>query len=198
VLAGGTNSIYTTGANSAQISGTSYAAYYYSGSTSDTSQITLAASSTTIAYEKLACVRTSSGVPGYCVGFSAASSGNYTACYVMKNFRFLGYGSCGTIPATVSHTLQLTASGTSAVTLSIYVDGVAKGTVTDSSSPLTLAGPGFGLIGDGTAADSTITTWQDYSTKTGSSAIPSRPGTGTYTPVQTVTMVPSIPSAKVE
>ena len=60
VSAAGTGAIYTTGADSAEIAGANYAAYYYSGSVSDTSQITAAPSSTTIGYEKLACVRVSS------------------------------------------------------------------------------------------------------------------------------------------
>jgi hypothetical protein len=178
-LAGGTNSIYTTGANSAQVSGSASSVYYYSASSSNTSQITLAPSSTTIGYEKLACVRVSGGIAGYCVGFSAASSGNYSACYVMKNFKYLDGGSCGTVSATATHTLALVASGTSTVSLSVYVDGVLKGTVTDSSNPYTVAGSGFGLQGDGTPADSTINEWQDYS---GSSPAPSltiSPGTGT-------------------
>ncbi|MFY9853009.1 MAG: chitobiase/beta-hexosaminidase C-terminal domain-containing protein, partial [Terracidiphilus sp.] len=161
-LAGGTNSIYTSGTDSAEISGSASAVYYYAGSRSNTSQITLAPSSTTIGYEKLACVRVSSGIPGYCVGFSAVSSGNYSACYVMKNFKYLGGGDCGTVSATVSHTLALVASGTSAVTLSIYVDGVLSGTVTDSSSPYTVAGSGFGMQGDGAPADSIVSEWQDY------------------------------------
>ena len=198
VSAAGTGAIYTTGADSAEIAGANYAAYYYSGSVSDTSQITAAPSSTTISYEKLACVRVSSGTPGYCVGFSAASNGNYTACYVMKNFRYLGYGNCGTVSATVSHTLRLVASGTSTVTLSIYLDGVLKGTVTDSSTPLTVAGPGFGLIGDGTPADSAVTEWQDYSGSSPADTPIFHPGTGTSTPAQTVTMNSRIPSARVE
>jgi hypothetical protein len=198
VLATGTGAIYTTGANSAEIAGANYAAYYYSGSVSDTSQITAAPSSTTISYEKLACVRVSSGIPGYCLGFSAATNGNYTACYVMKNFRYLGYGSCGTVSATVSHTLRLVASGTSTVTLSIYLDGVLKGTVTDSSSPLTVAGPGFGLIGDGTPADSAVTEWQDYSGSSPADTPIFHPGTGTSTPAQTVIMNPRILSERVE
>jgi hypothetical protein len=163
MLAGGTNSIYTTGSDSAEVSGSASAVYYYSASTSDTAQITLAPSSATIGYEKLACVRVSAGIPGYCVGFSTVSSGNYTACYVMKDFKYLGGGSCGTVSATASHTLTLIASGTSTATLSIYVDGVLKGTVTDSSSPYTVAGSGFGLQGDGTPADSIVNEWQDYS-----------------------------------
>jgi hypothetical protein len=175
VLAGGTNSVYTTGSNSAEISGSASAVYYYAGSTSNTSQITLAPSSTTIGYEKLACVRVSAGIPGYCLGFSSVSSGNYSACYVMKNFKYLGGGNCGTISATVSHTLTLVASGTSTVTLSIYVDGVLKGTVMDSSSPYTVAGSGFGLQGDGTPADSIVGEWQDYA---GSSPAPSECPTG--------------------
>jgi len=40
-LAGGTNSIYTTGSESAEISGSASAVYYYAASTSDTAQITL-------------------------------------------------------------------------------------------------------------------------------------------------------------
>jgi hypothetical protein len=43
------------------------------------------------------------------------------------------------------------------------VDGVLKGTVTDSSSPHIVAGSGFGLQGDGTPGDSAVTEWQDYS-----------------------------------
>jgi hypothetical protein len=177
VLAGGTNSIYTTGSNGAQISGSSNAVYYYSASTSDTSQITVAPSNTTIAYEKLACVRVSSGIAGYCVGFSAVSNGNYSTCYVAKNFKYLGSGSCGTVSATASHTLGLVASGTSPVTLSVYVDGVLQGTVIDSSNPYTVPGSGFGLQGDGTPTDSTVKEWQDSSVSSPGTSITSSPKT---------------------
>jgi hypothetical protein len=198
VLAGGVNAISTTGSNSAQISASNSAVYYYSASTSDTSQITAAPSSTTIGYEKLACVRVSSGIPGYCVGFSAVSSGNYASCYVMKNFRYLGGGNCGTVSATVAHTLALVASGTSTVTLSIYVDGVLKGTVTDNSSPYTISGSGFGLQGDGTPADSTVNEWQDYSGSSPSSSVTRSPGTGTSGPVRTPIVGARIPTMVVE
>jgi hypothetical protein len=198
VLAGGTNSAYTTGSNSAQVSGSASSVYYYSGSTSDTSQITAAPSSTTIGYEKLACVRVSSGIPGYCVGFSAASGGNYATCYVMKNFRYLDGGSCGTVSATAAHTLGLVASGTSPVTLSVYVDGVLMGTVTDNSSPYTVFGSGFGLQGDGTPADSTVNEWQDYSGSSPASSITYSPGTGTSGPVRTRTTGTRIPIMIVE
>jgi hypothetical protein len=197
VLAGGTNSIYTTGSNSAQISGSASAVYYYSASTSDTSQITAAPSGTTIGYAKLACVRVSSGIPGYCVGFSAASGGNYATCYVMKNFKYLGGGSCGTVSATASHTLGLIASGVSTVTLSVYVDGVLKGTVTDSSSPYTIAGSGFGLQGDGTPADSTVNEWQDYSGISPAPAPTFSPAAGPYISAQSVTISDTAPAAAI-
>jgi hypothetical protein len=197
VLAVGTNSISTTGTNSAQVSGSAGAVYYYNGSVSDSAQITVAPSSTTINYEKLACVRVSNGIGGYCVGFSAVSSGNYTACYVMKNFKFLGNGSCGTVSATATHTLGLVASGVSTVTLSVYVNGVLKGTVTDSSSPFTLAGSGFGLEGDGTPADSTVNEWQDYSGGLPAAAPTFGPVAGVYTATQNVTISDTTPSAAI-
>jgi hypothetical protein len=158
----GSGTAHTTGSDSAEIAGSYSAIYYYSGSTSNISQIVVAPSSATRSYEKMACVRSSSGVDGYCVGFSAVSSGNYTACYVMKSYTYLASGSCGTVSATASHTLRLVASGTSPVALTVYVDGVQKATVTDSSSPYASGSPGFGIQGDGTPADSNVTEWQDY------------------------------------
>jgi hypothetical protein len=158
----GSGTAHTTGSDSAEIAGSYSAIYYYSGSASNISQIVVAPSSTTRSYEKMACVRSSSGVDGYCVGFSAVSNGNYTACYVMKSYTYLASGSCGTVSATASHTLRLVASGTSPVALTVYVDGVQKATVTDSSSPYASGSPGFGIQGDGTPADSNVTEWQDY------------------------------------
>jgi hypothetical protein len=198
VLAGGTNSIYTSGSNSAQISGSASAVYFFNGSTSDVSQITVAPSATTIGYAKLACVRVSSGIPGYCVGFSSVSGGNYANCYVMKDFKYLGGGNCGTVPATASHTLRLVASGTSTVSLSVYVDGVLTSAVTDSSSPHTVAGSGFGLQGDGTSADSTVTEWQDYAGSSPASMSVFHSANGAFTPAQTVTARIMTPTVKIE
>jgi hypothetical protein len=116
----------------------------------------------------------------------------------MKNFRYLDGGSCGTVSATAAHTLGLVASGTSPVTLSVYVDGVLMGTVTDNSSPYTVFGSGFGLQGDGTPADSTVNEWQDYSGSSPASSITYSPGTGTSGPVRTRTTGTRIPIMIVE
>ena len=89
------------------------------------------------------------------------------------------------------------ASGTSTVTLSIYVDGVARGTVTDSSSPYTIAGSGFGLQGDGTPADSTVNEWQDYSGTSPAPAPIFTPAAGEYTSAQTVTISDAAPGATI-
>ena len=107
----------------------------------------------------------------------------------MKNFRYLGAGSCGTISATATHTLALVASGSSTVTLSIYVDGVSKGTVTDSSSPYTVSGSGFGLQGDGTPADSTVNEWQDYSGTSAGSSLTHSMGTSRNASAQVGTKI---------
>jgi hypothetical protein len=146
----------------------------------------------------LACVRVSSGIPGYCVGFSSVSGGNYANCYVMKDFKYLGGGNCGTVPATASHTLRLVASGTSTVSLSVYVDGVLTSAVTDSSSPHTVAGSGFGLQGDGTSADSTVTEWQDYASSSPASMSVFHSANGAFTPAQTVTARIMTPTVKIE
>jgi hypothetical protein len=115
----------------------------------------------------------------------------------MKDFKYLGGGNCGTVSATASHTLGLTASGTSTVTLSVYLDGVLKGTVTDSSSPHTVAGSGFGLQGDRTPADSAVNEWQDHSGSSPAGTTTLHPAAKEYSPAQTVTMSPRIPTASI-
>jgi hypothetical protein len=105
----------------------------------------------------------------------------------MKNFKYLGGGSCGTVSATATHTLGLVASGISPVSITVYIDGVQKGTVTDSSNPYTVAGSGFGLQGDGTSADSTVNEWQDYSSSSPAASLTFSPGTGIKGSSQVVT-----------
>lgn len=138
----------------------------YTGSTVDTSQITIAGSAASIGL--FPDVR---GVPGTSVGyqvqFSFYSGGNWTNVTFGKNGSGLGtysITSCGTIVANVPHKLAITATGTSSVVLTATIDGTCVITgPTDSSSPLAAGGrPGFHAAGNGTVADSKITKWCDY------------------------------------
>lgn len=157
----GTADAYTTGDNSIAISGSNYAYYSFTPSSADVSQITVAPSTTQSFYARQACVRlTSNGA--YCVGFGSVSNGVYAGCYLAKGGQFIGNAGCGSLSATTSHSLALIATGTNSVALSVYVDGVQTGTVTDSAAPYTTGRPGLALLGDGNAANSQILNWQDY------------------------------------
>ena len=158
----GTADAYTTGAGSVAIPGYNYAYYAYKSSSSDTSQITVNPSATTNFYAREACVRLTPYVGGYCVGFGSVTNGSYYTCYVEKAGMALGSGNCGLVSAQVSHTLAIVASGTSSVTLDVYLDGVRTGSVADYGQALTAQSPGFALVGDGNPANSLASYWQDY------------------------------------
>ena len=158
ILVHGTGKAHTTGANSAAIVPGEYAFYHYAPSKSDTSQITVDPSTSSSDYSRDACVRMSQGIAGYCVGFTGSSNGFYSNCVIEKAGQYIGNGSCGPINSATSHTLAITASGTSKVTLAIYLDGSYTGSITDSNQPYTVAGAGFGLIGGASDANS----WHDY------------------------------------
>ena len=186
LLSGSWGPMDTTGANSVTLStADSWAQYSYSASTSEVSQITVPTSNDTNGvYTRAACVR--GGGSGYCVSFGAVSGGNYTTAYVAKNSGYLG--SVGvSIPATTTHNLGIVASGTSTVTLSLYVDGVLKGTVTDSSgSPILTLGPGIQMRFPTVLADSTISGWQDFLTLPAAATPTFSPVAGSYPSAQTV------------
>ena len=147
----GTADAYTTGNNSIAISGSNYAYYGFASSSADVSQITVTPSATKAGYARQACVRlTTAG--GYCVGFGSVVNGNYMGCYIAKSGQYLGNAGCGTLSAAASHSLAITAKGTTVVSLGVYVDGVQTGTVTDAVGTYTTGRPGLGIIGDGTRA----------------------------------------------
>ncbi len=156
----GSDDIHTDGDGTVSINGWSYASYVYASSTSDLSQITVNASTTVNPYTRNACVRMSSA-GSYCVGFGGVSNGSYVNCYVTKTGQWIGSVSCSP-NAAASHTLSLTASGTSSVSLTVSVDGLKMGVVTDSVNPLTKPGSGFMLVGDGTPSNALASAWQDY------------------------------------
>ena len=203
-MVAGTGKAHTSGSNSAAINSGQSAFYRYTPSKSETSQITLNPSSAAGDYSRDACVRMSNNIAGYCLGLTVATNGYYSNCVVEKAGQYIGNGSCGPINSSKSHTLAVTASGTSKVTLAIYLDGVYTGSVVDSNSPYTVAGAGFSLQGGTSDAE----LWQDYlspATSTNSTAPTSNlslapaatpvlsPAGGTYTTVQSVTMSSSTP-----
>jgi hypothetical protein len=193
----GSGAAFTTGSNATAIGSGLYAFYAYLPSRSETSQVTVAPSTSTDSYSRDACVRVSSGVAGYCVGFGGASSGFYSNCYIEKGGQYVGNGSCGPVNSTTSHTLALVASGTSTVTLAVYVDGTYTGSVTDSSQPYTVAGSGFGLVGG--ASDATF--WQDYKDAATVQATTSSPvfspAAGSYNAAQSVTISSVTPASSI-
>jgi hypothetical protein len=158
ILISGIGKAHTTGSNSAAVEPGRYAFYRYAPSNSETSQITVDPSASASDYTRDACVRMSSGIEGYCVGFTGSSKGFYSNCVIEKSGQYIGNGSCGPIDSTKSHTLAITASGKSKTTLAIYLDGSYTGSVTDSSQPYTIAGSGFALEGGASDANS----WHDF------------------------------------
>ncbi len=195
VKAKGTSEAYVTGSKSVQIPGSAYAYYYYSSSTSDTSQITIGASATKQSYSREACVRMQMNVGGYCVSLGPVANGAYNGCYVEKGGLYLGSPNCGTLSANASHTIAITASGIYPVLLQVFVDGVPMRVVTDYSIPYLKARSGFGLLGDGTAANSTAGTWRDYRETVVATAPTFSPGAGVYVGSQGITLSSSTSGA---
>ena len=194
----GTGQAYTTGANSTAVKPGRFAVYVYKPSRSETSQITVDPTTSVTGFTRDACVRVSPKALGYCVGFNGSHDGFYSNCFIEKEGRIIGNGSCGTISSKASHTLAITASGTKKVTLAIHLDGAYTGSVTDTREPYNEPGSGFALR-DG-VADAAF--WRDYVTpaadsnppSTGTNPLPTAaapvltPAGGTYTGAQTVSM----------
>ncbi len=169
---GGTAPVFLTGNTSVEIAGTSYAYYAYTSSHSDTAQITVSPSNARNAYAREACVRLAPGRGGYCVGFGQVINGYYTSCYIEKGGQFVGGASCVGASASLNHALAISASGTGPVKLQVYLDGVLTATLTDKTGTLATSHPGFGLVGDGSPADSDAGMWRDSYVASLSPALP--------------------------
>ena len=130
----------------------------YSVLTSDTSQAT--AIPTTITNQGFVTVR-GDGTNWYGATFTVNSGGNWTSGNIYKSgVTFLGNFS-GSWSQATTHTLNIVASVTTTVTLTVYVDGVSAGSATDSTSPLPAGGhPGLMVV----TGDPTLgwRLWQDY------------------------------------
>jgi len=151
----------TIQSNKLQVAAYRWPAAYYSISSSDTSQAILVANT----YNNVIgpTVRSSSGVIGYVACFGNPSGGNWGGAYVYKNNSYLGAAGAGTWAQGSNHTVKIVATGTSTTTLTVWVDGVSVGTVTDSSTPYTSGHPGFTINLSGTGTPLTLfSNWQDF------------------------------------
>lgn len=133
---------------------------YYSGSSEDTCQAVNKA--TTIQY-KAVCVRGGSSTLGYALSFATGSGGNWTLCWVMKNGLFHANVSTGGPWSQASdHTMKITVSGTTTVTIDSWVDGVSQTQTSDSVSPIGSGSPGmYTTGGNATVAESAFDDWTD-------------------------------------
>lgn len=148
--------------NQCQIANNNYnsAGAYYNSSSADLSQLLCKAQTSAGTGLKYVTVRAGTSAKGYALYLSAPSGGNWTRANLYKNGAFLANVTVS-IPTTADHTLKITASGTSSVLITGYVDGVSTITYTDSSSPLASNHPGFYVSGNGVAADNYVDDWTD-------------------------------------
>ena len=135
----------------------------YNTSVSDASSLIVPANSDS-STSKQPCVRAGNGAgsdrTGYCAQLETISGSNWTDVHGAKNGGFFDDKTVSVLVAS-DHTLKITASGTSTVTITYYVDGVNVGTSSDSSSPLAASHPGFKVQDNGTASFTNTGTWTD-------------------------------------
>ena len=133
---------------------------FYSTSSVDTSQIDVSATFIASGSAVSPTVRTSSGVPGYYFIFNSPSGGNWTQVTIKKNAAvYIGPITGVSISQSVGHTLKITASGSSPVTIEVFIDGSSVGTISDSSSPIISGYSGFAALGD--AIGGGLDNWTD-------------------------------------
>lgn len=134
---------------------------YYNASSVDTSQIVMKAATSAISGAKFVAVRMGSSQFGYSAAFATASGGNWTVMVIRKNNSFYTSIS-GSWAMASDHTVKITVSGTSTVTINVTVDGTDIGSISsDSSSPIGSGHPGFYETGGGTAGDQDYDDWTD-------------------------------------
>ena len=134
----------------------------YTTSSADSSQILESANADPNAFV-FVCVRASASSLGYYLRFGGPSGGNWTTVNFWKEGTgYIAVGSSGgPWSQATAHTLRLTASGTSTVRLTAYVDDVDCGYYDDASSPLGSGNPGFAGYANGNHANATFDDWTD-------------------------------------
>lgn len=136
---------------------------FYNSSSSDISQIVFKGQSTVENSMKRVTVRAGSDTLGYAGDIYGASSGNWTASAIYKNGTQIGSDCTGlSIPISSDHTARIVASGTSTVTVTLYIDDVQVCQRSDTSSAIASGHPGFYVYGSGTISNNAVDSWQDY------------------------------------
>lgn len=122
----------------------------YSASSSDTSEIVVAADTGCNSVGVL--VRAGDSNEGYRVYLTVPSGGNWTKLYLAKDGNFLASFGNVSYPINTTHTLKAVASGTSPAIITAYVDGSQVGSpYSDSTSPIASGSPGIFAVAPGTS-----------------------------------------------
>jgi hypothetical protein len=154
-----------TGNTARTVSAWAYCSAMYNTSSSDVSQIVFKAYSDA-SVGKRVCVRGGGGASanktGYCAIFAAGSGGNWTEVVINKDNGYLDSWALQSHAQASDHTMKIKASGTSPVTIEVFVDGSSLGTKTDSTSPIASGKPGFYMVGNGDATVTGMDNWQDF------------------------------------
>ena len=136
---------------------------FYNSSSSDISQIVFKGQSTVENSTKRVAVRAGSDTLGYAGDIYAISSGDWTRSTIYKNGVQIGSDCTGlSIPIASDHTARIEASGTSTVTVTLYIDDVQVCQRSDTSSTIVSGHPGFYMSGTGTVSNNAVDSWQDY------------------------------------
>ena len=152
--------------NTATITGDwAIAGAMHSSSTSDTSQVVVKAlTNTSQPINRYVGVRMNGTSLGYNVYLSNFSGGVWGNLGARKDTAGLGVACTGFgISAGADHTMRVVASGTSTVTINVYIDGGGSPACswTDSSSTITSGHPGFFAVGNGTTGNGSFDNWTD-------------------------------------
>ena len=141
---------------------------YYDASSEDDSEIVDKARD---AGAKHVACRMDASELGYDCSIGFESGGNWVDCYIGRSGGYLDTLELGggIWSQASDHTIRVTASGTTTVTIEGFVDDVSQGTIEDSSGSR-LEGPGHPGFWTAEAGDVTDTRWDDWTDGVGESS----------------------------
>jgi hypothetical protein len=141
-------------------------AYRRTDSAEDKSEVKIVATSEDV--DKGPCVRMGASSHGYRAFFTTPSGGNWTRIAVSDDVGFFAYvGTTFTYAQASDWYMRIEASGTSPVTLKVYVGSTAGPTsqagtdATDSDTPITSGNPGLYIPDSGTTENVYLDDWTD-------------------------------------